>query len=164
MTYDNRKLIESCTKCVTQAMQVSHNPHVFFACLFIPFVAMNQTEEMHEKKKIMFQTFTVDYPFSSVQFNSRWYLCAREGPYALHPISGVFPMLPWNRFQCWSDWRWPFLILSSTMFSWSDVWLHLQLHTPESKIIYSFSNLSHQIHNRCVLWIKNSLYKFGKAI
>ena len=28
--------------------------------------------------------------FSSVQFSSRWYLCAREGPYALWGISGIF--------------------------------------------------------------------------
>ena len=29
--------------------------------------------------------------FSSVQFISRWYLCAREGLYALHPVSQEFP-------------------------------------------------------------------------
>ena len=29
--------------------------------------------------------------FSSVQFSSRWYLCAREGPHALHPVSHEFP-------------------------------------------------------------------------
>ena len=28
--------------------------------------------------------------FRSVQFNSRWYLCARESPYVLHPISQEF--------------------------------------------------------------------------
>ena len=38
---------------------------------------------------------------SSVQFSSRWYLCVREGPYALHPISGVSPMLPLKQFQFW---------------------------------------------------------------
>ena len=41
---------------------------------------------------------------SSVQFSSRWYLCAREGPYALHPVSQecspndaleTVPMLVW---------------------------------------------------------------------
>ena len=29
--------------------------------------------------------------FSSVQFSSRWYLSARESPYALHPVSQTFP-------------------------------------------------------------------------
>ena len=27
----------------------------------------------------------------SVQFSSRWYLCAQESPYALHPVSQMFP-------------------------------------------------------------------------
>ena len=30
------------------------------------------------------------YLFSSVQFSSRWYLCARKSPYALHPVSQKF--------------------------------------------------------------------------
>ena len=30
---------------------------------------------------------------SSVQFSSRWYLCARKSPYALHPVSQKFPQL-----------------------------------------------------------------------
>ena len=29
--------------------------------------------------------------FSSVPFSSRWYLCARKIPYALHPVSETFP-------------------------------------------------------------------------
>ena len=29
--------------------------------------------------------------FSSVLFSSRWYLCARKSPYALHPVSQKFP-------------------------------------------------------------------------
>ena len=29
--------------------------------------------------------------FSSVQVSSRWYLCAREGPCSLHPVSQEFP-------------------------------------------------------------------------
>ena len=29
--------------------------------------------------------------FSSVQFSSRWYLCAWKSPYALHPVSQMFP-------------------------------------------------------------------------
>ena len=43
--------------------------------------------------------------FSSVQFSSRWYIRAREGPYALHPASQVFPQCcaPLKQFQCWSD-------------------------------------------------------------
>ena len=28
---------------------------------------------------------------SSVQFSSRWYLCAWKSPYALHPVSQKFP-------------------------------------------------------------------------
>ena len=65
-----------------------------------------------------------DAKFSFVQFSSRWYLCAREGPYKLHPVSqefrsfiwlnvdftgvvtslsGVSTMLPLKQFQCWSD-------------------------------------------------------------
>ena len=27
----------------------------------------------------------------SVQFSSRWYLCAQKSPYALHPVSQMFP-------------------------------------------------------------------------
>ena len=34
---------------------------------------------------------------SSVQFSSRWYLCARKSPHALHPISQTFPQrCLWN--------------------------------------------------------------------
>ena len=41
---------------------------------------------------------------SSVQFSSRWYLWAREGPYAPHPVSQEFsPMLPLKQFQCRSS-------------------------------------------------------------
>ena len=47
-----------------------------------------------------------------VQFSSGWYLRAQESPYALHPVSGVSPMLPLKQFQCWSGWQWPFLVLS----------------------------------------------------
>ena len=31
------------------------------------------------------------YTDSSVQFSSRWYLCARKSPYALHPVSQKLP-------------------------------------------------------------------------
>ena len=50
-----------------------------------------------------------------IQFNSRWYICAREGTYALHPVSQEFPQCcpcMKRQFQCWSDWRRPFLVLS----------------------------------------------------
>ena len=69
---------------------------------------------------------TLDRPVfcsSSVQFSSRWYLCAQEGPYA---SLRSFP----NVAQCWSGWRWPFLVLSRKIFflrlpplgdRWSDV-------------------------------------------
>ena len=45
----------------------------------------------------------------SVQFSSRW-----KNPYALYPVSvsEVSLMLPLKQFQCWSDWRWPCLVLS----------------------------------------------------
>ena len=37
------------------------------------------------------------HPFSSVRFRSRWYLCARKSPYALHSVSRKFPQRPlWN--------------------------------------------------------------------
>ena len=35
------------------------------------------------------------------QFSSRWYLCAREVPYALHRLPCL--SLPLKQFQCWSD-------------------------------------------------------------
>ena len=31
------------------------------------------------------------YSLYAVQFGSRWYLCARKSPYALHPVSQKFP-------------------------------------------------------------------------
>ena len=48
--------------------------------------------------------------FSSVQFKTTSIGKAhmRSPPH----LSGVSPMLPLKQFQCWSDWRWPFLILS----------------------------------------------------
>ena len=53
------------------------------------------------------------YPFSSVQFSSRWYLCARKSPYALHPSLRRFPTtLPLKQLQCSSGWRRPSLALS----------------------------------------------------
>ena len=51
--------------------------------------------------------------FSSGQFGSRWYLCARKKPiWAPSSLSEVFPMLPLKQFQCSCDWRWPPLVLS----------------------------------------------------
>ena len=42
--------------------------------------------------------------YSSVQFSSRWCLCARKSPYVLHPITQRFPQrLPFKQFQCSSD-------------------------------------------------------------
>ena len=39
--------------------------------------------------------------FSSIQFSSRRYLCARESSYALHHVSPKFPpALPLKQFQC----------------------------------------------------------------
>ena len=36
----------------------------------------------------------------SVQFSSRWYLCARKSPYVLHPVSKRFPQRHlWNSFN-----------------------------------------------------------------
>ena len=36
---------------------------------------------------------TLQRPLSVIvtQFSSRWYLCARKSPYALHPVSQTFP-------------------------------------------------------------------------
>ena len=40
--------------------------------------------------------------FSSVQFSSRWYLCAWKSPYALHPICQKFPQHRlWNDSNVW---------------------------------------------------------------
>ena len=54
------------------------------------------------------QTTTVQ--LSSVQCSSRWYLCAREGPFSLHPVSQVFPQCcPWDSSNVglmWDDGRW----------------------------------------------------------
>ena len=57
----------------------------------------------------------VSVQFSSAQLSSRWYLCAREGPYALHPrFSGVSPnVAPWNSSNVGLVDGWPFLLLSS---------------------------------------------------
>ena len=46
-----------------------------------------------------------EYIFSSVQFSSRWYLCARKSPYALHPVCQKFPQhrLWLKRFQFYSS-------------------------------------------------------------
>ena len=49
---------------------------------------------------------------SSVQFSSRWYLCARKSPFAFHPSLRNFPKLPLKQFQCLSDGLWPFLVPS----------------------------------------------------
>ena len=39
---------------------------------------------------------------SSVQFSSRWYLCAWKSPYALHPICQKFPQHHlWNDSNVW---------------------------------------------------------------
>ena len=39
---------------------------------------------------------------SSVQFSSKWYLCAWKSPYALHPISQKFPQHRlWNDSSVW---------------------------------------------------------------
>ena len=60
----------------------------------------------HQDHTIEDNTSSSQYSSSqSVQFSSKWYLCAREGPRALHPVSQEFPpMLPLKQFQCWSDW------------------------------------------------------------
>ena len=58
---------------------------------------------------------TTGIPICSVQLSSWWCLCVWEGPHALHPVSQewyVSPMLPLKPVQCWSDWRWPFPVLS----------------------------------------------------
>ena len=48
-------------------------------------------------RSAVFLTFCVTcLDLVSVQFSSRWYLCARKSPYALHPVSEVSPTLPWR--------------------------------------------------------------------
>ena len=52
-------------------------------------------------RSAVFLTFCVTcLDLVSVQFSSRWYLCARKSPYALHPVSEVSPTLPLKQFQC----------------------------------------------------------------
>ena len=80
--------------------------------------SMSEFDELRKHEKTQHALYwqkdqCTSVQFSSVQFSSRWLLCTREVPYALHPISQEFPaMLPLKQFQCWSDCRWPFLILS----------------------------------------------------
>ena len=55
--------------------------------------------------------------FSSVQFSSVRFkmVSMRSGKpiYSFHPVFQEFPpMLPLKQFQCWSDWRWSFLVIS----------------------------------------------------
>ena len=52
-------------------------------------------------------------------------------------LSGVSPMLPWKQFQCWSDWRWPFLVLS-----WKIVERFLSLRLSVSKYLQKLRLLS----------------------
>ena len=63
-----------------------------------------------------------------VQFSWRWYLCAWESTSGLHPVSQEFPQCClWNSSdQCWSDWRWPFLVLSRNIVE-RFLFLHLFL-------------------------------------
>ena len=56
---------------------------------------------------------TCHIQFSSVQFSSRWYLCALRNQKNIRAppgLSKVSPTLPLKKFQCSSDWRWPFLV------------------------------------------------------
>ena len=50
---------------------------------------------------VMWGSFRIKLVFFwSVQFNSRWYLCARKSPYALHSVSQKFPQrFLWNGFN-----------------------------------------------------------------
>ena len=47
--------------------------------------AQNALFSMMPSDKLNFSTPVTVVPASSVRFNSRWYLCARKSPYALHP-------------------------------------------------------------------------------
>ena len=64
--------------------------------------------------------------FSSVQFKM---VSMRSGrPICAPPrLSGVSPMLPLKQFQCWFDWRWPFIVLSKKIF---ERFLFLRLSPP----------------------------------
>ena len=41
-------------------------------------------------------------------------------------------MLPWKQFQCWSDWRWPFLVLSRKTRRAHPLFLRLSLLQAET--------------------------------
>ena len=56
-----------------------------------------------QKNVQTFGTLLLQFSFSSDQFSIGVYICAREGPYALDPVSQEFPqMLPLKQFQCCS--------------------------------------------------------------
>ena len=98
----------------------------------------------------------------SVQFKTasmRW-----EKPIRAPPrLSEVSPTLPLKRFQCSSDWRWPFLVLSRKMVwrfpALSTPLLQLRCHTLvwDNTLLFSatgnFDTVSlQQLHTRPTLW------------
>ena len=55
-------------------------------------VAPANTARPPNPKRWFMTSFLQPLPqFTSVHFRSRWYLCARKSPYALHPFSQKFP-------------------------------------------------------------------------
>ena len=54
---------------------------------FFPFVFLIRKRR---KREMQLYSSLLVMSSSSVQFSSRWYLCARKSPYAFHPVSQTF--------------------------------------------------------------------------
>ena len=48
------------------------------------------TKTNYYRNKLCSSDTITHVKFSLIQFSSRWYLCARKSPYALHPVSQKF--------------------------------------------------------------------------
>ena len=60
--------------------------------LFLRWVLSQSTIHGCHLSRKPFHVPNIDAWAPPVQFSSRWYLCARESPYALHPALRSFPM------------------------------------------------------------------------
>ena len=63
----------------------SFKRHSFLILIFLILIQSNTHYWVLKLREAQFKLSSAD------QFSSRWYLCAREGPYALHTISQEFP-------------------------------------------------------------------------
>ena len=134
----------------------SRNQHEI-ACTIKQIVAVGRPEALVSAKC---QLQTVDYhksqnaseQNSSVQFSSKWYLCARKSPYALRPVSQNFPQRcfwdgsnvrlsddgPLSSFQGKSSSASSFRLRKQNYnVYWSQVWIKLILKLVCSKVGYS---------------------------